>query len=295
MPERPDHGKNFSGKDRSRCSQVIDFAGVRLFGEAQPQGDPPSPDKGNVNNRSILVDHGVPKVSSLIRHRWRITFTFDGTKVVKLSVPSSSQLKFPPPCTTGNHPLTSMGNANIRLSADCNNAGMFAPADYSPCQCPGQAWQFKEGGRFTATFSITNDRASMWPASCLGKTLRSRRTTQINKRARGPVGVGFAPFTFRMDSRLFIRMNPIVTCESYRQVPASVLPDKSEVVLKRWWTEGFRTPGLLIANEALSQLTTRPRAAIRFSKRQKLANTVPLRVTLRSAAPSPDWIGMLRP
>jgi len=36
MPERHDHGKNFSGKDRIKLyGQVIDFAGVRPFGEAQ--------------------------------------------------------------------------------------------------------------------------------------------------------------------------------------------------------------------------------------------------------------------
>ena len=77
------------------------------------------------------MDQGVPEGFKLDRQPLEITFTFDGKKVGKLSVPSSSQLKFP--CTTGNHAVNLHGKRKYSGdAADCTTAGMFAPADYSP-------------------------------------------------------------------------------------------------------------------------------------------------------------------
>ena len=97
---------------------------------AVPQ-ESPIAEKGVCIIVGYIVDKDVPEDKKLDRQPLEITFTFDGKKVGKLSIPSSSQLKFP--CTSGNHSV----NLHVKrkysgVSADCTTAGVFFPATYSP-------------------------------------------------------------------------------------------------------------------------------------------------------------------
>src|SRR6267378_4333141 len=75
------------------------------------------------------------------------------------------------------------------------------------------------------------------------------------------------------------------------------IPKSRLSCLKSGGREGIRTPGLLIANEALSQLSYSPTSSKSIlANAWALANT---RSTARKQAArrsiGPDWVGMLRP
>jgi hypothetical protein len=121
---------------RAVCTGVCFMAFASLHATAQglpqpvPQ-EPSVPEKGVCIIVGYIENTDVPEDKKLEREPLEITFTFDGKKVGKLSIPSSSQLKFP--CTSGNHAV----NLHVKrkysgVSADCTTAGVFYPATYTP-------------------------------------------------------------------------------------------------------------------------------------------------------------------
>ena|ERR1700694_2397745 len=102
-----------------------------------------TPEKGECVIVGYVVDQDLPDNIKLNTQPLEITFTFDGKKIGKLSIPSSSRLKFP--CTSGNHAV----NFHIKRKysgdvADCTTAGLFFPAEYTPLvSVPDRHGRFK--------------------------------------------------------------------------------------------------------------------------------------------------------
>jgi hypothetical protein len=123
-------------RSRAVCAVAYFTAFFSFHATAQelPQGvpqEPPATEKGVCIIVGYIVDKDVPEDKKLDRQPLEIIFTFDGKKVGKLSIPSSSQLTFP--CTSGNHAM----NLHVKrkysgVSADCTTGGVFLPGTYTP-------------------------------------------------------------------------------------------------------------------------------------------------------------------
>jgi len=135
-------------KSLAVCVGLCFVAYLSVYSLAQQLPEPTpqestTPANGECVIHGYMVDQGLPDNIKPDTQPMEIKFTFDGKKIGKLSIPSSSQLRFP--CTSGNHAV------DLRVkrkysgeTADCTTAGYFMPAEYSPVvTAPDRRGRFK--------------------------------------------------------------------------------------------------------------------------------------------------------
>jgi len=122
------------------CLAACLTGGCSLRSEAQAS---PQPEPGVCTIVGYMAEEDVPDDVKLDHSPLEITFRLDGKKIGKLSIPSSTQLKFP--CTAGDHAMDfEVKNKALGATAHCVTSGLYVSGVYSPwVQRPDRRGNFK--------------------------------------------------------------------------------------------------------------------------------------------------------